>query len=146
MFPYRRFDCICEYENKNLTKATVLTQVNMSLVFTPSPIYHHLIFLTHTIPQPYTLSIHVQLGGWAIEFNIHTPPPLLRTYLFFLLLKKSPNCIHPCRLPIVMGLPLKNFLKWCFFSLKNYTNSLFPLADYPNRIPNYFYTTSALNL
>ena len=80
---------------------------------------------THHSPTPLPLAPPLaNMYSWVdglLNLISTPPPPLLRTYPFFLLLKKSPNCIHPCRLPLVMGLPLKNF----------FTNSLFPPADYP---------------
>lgn len=67
---------------------------------------------THHSPTPLPAPPLANMYSWVdgLLNLISTPhPPLLRNYPFFLLLKKSPNCIHPCRLPLVMGLPLKNF-------------------------------------
>ena len=67
---------------------------------------------THHSPTPLPAPPLANMYSWVdglLNLISTPPPPLLRNHPFFLLLKKSPNCIHPCRLPLVMGLPLKNF-------------------------------------
>lgn len=98
---------------------------------------------THHSPTPLPAPPLANMYSWVdglLNLISTPPPPLLRNHPFFLLLKKSPNCIHPCRLPLVMGLPLKNFfhefsvsrfrlplrkLQFFFFSLQVKNSSTF---------------------
>lgn len=129
MFAYRRFDCICEYKNKhcrqistalrskNSTRITVLTQVNMSLTdghFLLPHLQSALIcsFLHTPLPHPPagpTLSKHVQLGGWAIEFNIHTPSPSVEELPFFLTPEEITKLHSPMQTAISYGSTLEEF-------------------------------------
>ena len=69
-------------------------------------------FLHTPLPHPPagpTLSKHVQLGGWAIEFNIHTPSPSVEEPPFFLTPEEITKLHSPMQTAISYGSTLEEF-------------------------------------
>ena len=60
-------------------------------------------------PLPVTISKHVQLGGWAIEFNIHTPSPSVEELPFFLTPEEITKLHSPMQTAISYGSTLEEF-------------------------------------